>query len=154
MGLWGGRSAGRCSETVASGQSTEIREKQHGHLDNTVRPKLKAKKGRGKRRKKEKVREKGEKMKRREKRKGEEKERRRRGEGRGGESAMSPCIGVRPQRLTLRPRGGAAPRTALRGNGRCHPGGHPHPHAGDQDHTAGHPNPHAGGIVLPHSIAP
>ena len=103
MGLWGGKSAGRCSETVASGQSTEIREKQHGHLDNTVRPKLKAKKGRGKRRKKEKVREKGEKMKRREKRKGEEKERRRRGEGMAevrmtrrwpiGRGALAPAAG-------------------------------------------------------------
>ncbi len=46
MGLWGGKSAGRCSETVASGQSTEIREK---HLGSTVRSKLKAKKGGGKR---------------------------------------------------------------------------------------------------------
>ena len=46
MGLGGGKSAGRCSETVASGQSTEIREK---HLGNTVRSKLKAKKGGGKR---------------------------------------------------------------------------------------------------------
>ena len=46
VGLWGGKSAGRCSETVASGQSTEIREK---HLGSTVRSKLKAKKGGGKR---------------------------------------------------------------------------------------------------------
>ena len=41
MGLWGGRSAGRCGETVGRGQDTEIREKEDGGLDNGVRARLK-----------------------------------------------------------------------------------------------------------------
>ena len=49
VGLWGGRSPLRCSKTVASGQSTQIREKQHGHLHNAGRCKRKEKKGGGKR---------------------------------------------------------------------------------------------------------
>ena len=43
----------RCSETVGSGQNTGIWEKQHRHLDNTVRSRLK---GRRKEKKVKKIR--------------------------------------------------------------------------------------------------
>ena len=48
MGLWGGKSAVRCSETVGSGQNMGIWEKQHRHLDNAVRSRLKERRERKK----------------------------------------------------------------------------------------------------------